>query len=418
MSFTTTNGLRKLSGAASGAAGLELEKNWLRLGVRYAEAINPKGYKFDGTTLGAVGDGSNDDTAELQAAIDEAAAQGLPLFIPAGTYKISDTLVLPSDLHMVGLGRVILKLAANTNKSILKNSDQANGNSNIRLTNLICDGNLANQAQSANGDAFSVIRFDRMTDFGIDQVEAFGGYRHGTYPSVSSLGEGLELIRCERGFVRDCFVHDNRYDGLKIRGGEYIAVSGLRAKDNARSGIQITWPSDDSNDQAQYISVSNTLVEHTTGTPGSASPATSGIYFHGASRCVISGLIAIGLQNGVGTVDNSVDNVLTNLLIRHRDDGAGYIYALDIGGDTTPLRWTVSNFSIMPLSGAPPKLIRLTGDGHILTGGILTRGAGSGTATVNLSGTNHILHGVRDADGNVALTDTSTGSATPDSSGL
>ena len=40
--------------------------------------------------FGAVGDGSNDDTAEIQAAINT----GKPVYLPKGTYKITDTLVL------------------------------------------------------------------------------------------------------------------------------------------------------------------------------------------------------------------------------------------------------------------------------------------------------------------------------------
>ena len=40
--------------------------------------------------FGAVGDGSNDDTAEIQAAINT----GKPVYLPKGTYKITDTLTL------------------------------------------------------------------------------------------------------------------------------------------------------------------------------------------------------------------------------------------------------------------------------------------------------------------------------------
>ena len=40
--------------------------------------------------FGAVGDGSNDDTAEIQAAINT----GKPVYLPKGTYKITDTLIL------------------------------------------------------------------------------------------------------------------------------------------------------------------------------------------------------------------------------------------------------------------------------------------------------------------------------------
>jgi hypothetical protein len=44
------------------------------------------------TDFSAVGDGVADDTAELQAALDD--TSGKPIFIPAGTYKITDDVVL------------------------------------------------------------------------------------------------------------------------------------------------------------------------------------------------------------------------------------------------------------------------------------------------------------------------------------
>lgn len=43
---------------------------------------------------GAVGDGEADDTAKIQATITAAKAANLPIYIPAGTYKISSTLTL------------------------------------------------------------------------------------------------------------------------------------------------------------------------------------------------------------------------------------------------------------------------------------------------------------------------------------
>lgn len=53
-------------------------------------------------TAGAKGDGVTDDTAALQAAVNSASAQGLILFIDAGTYKVTKTVLFPANLKVVG----------------------------------------------------------------------------------------------------------------------------------------------------------------------------------------------------------------------------------------------------------------------------------------------------------------------------
>lgn len=55
--------------------------------------------------FGAVGDGGADDTAALQSAIDEAVAQGRPLYIPPGVYRVTAELTLGSDLVLAGAGK-------------------------------------------------------------------------------------------------------------------------------------------------------------------------------------------------------------------------------------------------------------------------------------------------------------------------
>lgn len=62
---------------------------------------------FDARDYGAKGNGTTDDTAALQAAIT--AAAGGTLFIPAGTYKVTSSITVPSNSVIVGVpGRTIL----------------------------------------------------------------------------------------------------------------------------------------------------------------------------------------------------------------------------------------------------------------------------------------------------------------------
>jgi hypothetical protein len=68
--------------------------------------------------FGAVGDGTTDDTAAIQAALDsvgntqvssnsafqDIARKGMWLFIPGGCYRVTATLVVPNNVHIVGTG--------------------------------------------------------------------------------------------------------------------------------------------------------------------------------------------------------------------------------------------------------------------------------------------------------------------------
>lgn len=61
---------------------------------------------------GAVGDGVTDDAAAIQAALNAAAAAGMPCFLPPGTYMISATLVIPSNADFYGAGpESVIKLS-------------------------------------------------------------------------------------------------------------------------------------------------------------------------------------------------------------------------------------------------------------------------------------------------------------------
>ncbi|MDM3130464.1 glycosyl hydrolase family 28-related protein, partial [Citrobacter sp. CK205] len=54
--------------------------------------------------FGAVGDGVTDDTAAFQACIDEAISINATVFIPAGTYLITSTLICASSINLQGAG--------------------------------------------------------------------------------------------------------------------------------------------------------------------------------------------------------------------------------------------------------------------------------------------------------------------------
>jgi hypothetical protein len=70
------------------------------------------------TVVHATGDGSTDDSAAIQAALDSAAnkGQGGVVFLPSGRYRISRSLLIPLAVRLYGVGptRPVLLLAPNT----------------------------------------------------------------------------------------------------------------------------------------------------------------------------------------------------------------------------------------------------------------------------------------------------------------
>lgn len=81
----------------------------------------------------ATGDGAADDTAEIQAAINAAsAAGGGTVIFPEGTYLITSSLTLPSNVHLLGVGGAYIQ---GTSSSITKLIAPAGNNiiANLKL---------------------------------------------------------------------------------------------------------------------------------------------------------------------------------------------------------------------------------------------------------------------------------------------
>tara|TARA_Y100001963_G_scaffold84934_1_gene117614 strand:- start:1967 stop:7441 length:5475 start_codon:yes stop_codon:yes gene_type:complete len=74
---------------------------------------------YNVTSYGAKGDGTNDDTSEIQTCLNEAAGNGR-VYFPAGTYLISDTLLIPSNSYVYGDGpqNTIIKMSPATAREV------------------------------------------------------------------------------------------------------------------------------------------------------------------------------------------------------------------------------------------------------------------------------------------------------------
>ncbi|GAI04584.1 unnamed protein product, partial [marine sediment metagenome] len=67
------------------------------------------------------------DGAGIQAAIDALPAEGGKVFIPEGTYNISSTITVPSNVWLEGAGASSTILYRDGATSVIVNEDQTNG---------------------------------------------------------------------------------------------------------------------------------------------------------------------------------------------------------------------------------------------------------------------------------------------------
>jgi hypothetical protein len=90
---------------------------------------------FDVQTYGAVGDGTTDDTAAIQSAIDATPANGGVVFFPPGTYKVVATLNIDKPLEILGSGphaTVVSSAHATNNAFETSYSLSGSGNAKVR----------------------------------------------------------------------------------------------------------------------------------------------------------------------------------------------------------------------------------------------------------------------------------------------
>jgi polygalacturonase len=95
---------------------------------------------------GVVGDGTNDDYAGIQAALDSGAGT-VYLPKPKNCYLISQTLRVHSEQTVVADRYARIKLADQANCLMLANADQTSGDHGIGIIGGVWDGNNANQSR-------------------------------------------------------------------------------------------------------------------------------------------------------------------------------------------------------------------------------------------------------------------------------
>lgn len=206
---------------------MKLTRRHLLVGLGAAMLSPPaRAQSLDAAALGLVRDSTDDQSAILEAAMNQAVADGRPLFIPAGTYSVGNLLV-PSGLRMHGMaGRSIL--LANGTAPILRLS----GSASVAIQSLGFKGATPSGAGRVDDMLVAIEASERIS---IEGCRFAGGDGHG-------IG-----IRDAAATIRDSEFSAHGLAAIFALDSRGLMISGNRISGCENNGIQI-WGSQNRHD--------------------------------------------------------------------------------------------------------------------------------------------------------------------------
>lgn len=224
------------------------------------------------TDFGAVGDGAADDTAALQAAIDDLPADGGVVRVAPGTYQLG-TVRLRTGTRLVGAGRAsVLRALPDTPAILMFQEGEQRG---IALSDLVLDGAHADD-RTEPGIGLFLRAPARVVDLTVQRVwfrnhaadailvggapgEGHAnllfrdvdiratGLTHGCgfniFLDINSVGVVViaeDTAHCHNGTVTGNVIRGCRMWGLAVSGGRHVTITGNTICDNGRG-----WGRDD-----------------------------------------------------------------------------------------------------------------------------------------------------------------------------
>lgn len=194
---------------------------------------------------GASGDGITDDTLSIQNAINQAAALGGRVYIPAGTYAVTG-LALYNNIDLVGDGyQSVLKLKDNTNKNII----EVIGRSHVTIQNITIDGNNPANTGAGNGVAFSNTKFSALYNTRVINVHSSGIIieRGSSGITVSNnlfenmaLGYGVSVSTSDTALIANNMIINTAGNGINISNSKFTSVTGNVIRRNSDSAGTLT----------------------------------------------------------------------------------------------------------------------------------------------------------------------------------
>lgn len=185
---------------------------------------------FNVKDYGAKGDGSTDDTAAIQQALNAAhTVGGAVVFVPVGVYMVDPNpgLQVKAATTLRGAGASsIIKLVNNCihTDNIVKSENW----SDVAIEDVVIDGNRSNQ--SGNYD---------HTQYGV----YFGGITRGVIRNVrvqSTTGVGIHVYNSQDVSVVSCYSTDNRYHGYELEQATACRMTNSSGNNNVMHGVLVS----------------------------------------------------------------------------------------------------------------------------------------------------------------------------------
>lgn len=162
--------------------------------------------------------------AAINSAISAASSAGGGIvYIPAGTYSISNSIVIRSNVSLRGDGfNSVLQQASDSSNSIgIINQDTTNGNDDITLADFVLDCNRANRGGASN--------------VGIRMIAS-------------------DANACERITIKNVYVKNVPYAAMQLMNCQYLNVSDCRIENTIRDGVTVWFNS-------RYVTINNIICK-------------------------------------------------------------------------------------------------------------------------------------------------------------
>lgn len=206
----------------------------------------------------------HDQTAVLQAIIDDAAAKDVPVVLPAGQFVVSD-LRLRRGTRLIGApGATVLRYAGG---AAFVTADAADG---LVLRDIVFDG------------AFQI--FDSARGEGLVSISHASGIDISGVEIKQSTGGGLSLTTCS-GQVTGARIRDVLDFGIKSLDGAGVDISGAVIADCGNNGILI-WRSEKGEDGSK---IADNRISKVRNASGGSGQFGNGINVYRAGGVIVSG---------------------------------------------------------------------------------------------------------------------------------
>ena len=196
-------GFAALSGAVRGA------------GVAGGTPSQPAEWLFNVQDFGGSGDGSTDDTAAVQAAIDAAVtAGGGRVQIPTGQFRLTRPITLGDGVDLVGLGSTsVLKPDFPSKQNRVIDNDWINGNRNISLRNFKLDRSGANVQHGILLNGIDNLLIDGIEVSGVPSVRSGCISISGVGPNLRLISRNVRIVNCVLADTANFGMHMGYVDG-------------------------------------------------------------------------------------------------------------------------------------------------------------------------------------------------------------